>query len=168
MRWLPPWKVSWRGGCGSRAAGSDGPSPCTTASAKVERRRQVTAVVERDRAGYVATWPQLQGCYSQGRTYEEVVRNIRDAIRLHLEDRLALGEALPVPREALRKDFGPDSDVDLLRHCGLVVLRLARFIHEDCVFAHHRPQDRDRFVAITRHRLISSAPQSHGRLDLPR
>jgi len=63
------------------------------------RRLQVTAVVERDRAGYVAICPHLQGCYTQGRTYEEVVRNIRDAIRLHLEDRLAVGEALPVPSE---------------------------------------------------------------------
>jgi len=64
-----------------------------------EHRLQLTAVVERDRAGYVANCPQLQGCYTQGRTYEEVVRNIRDAIRLHLEDRLALGEPLPVAGE---------------------------------------------------------------------
>ena len=63
------------------------------------QRLQLTAVVERDRAGYVATCPQLQGCYTQGRTYEEVVRNIRDAIRLHLEDRLAVGEPLPVAGE---------------------------------------------------------------------
>ncbi len=60
-----------------------------------ERRFQLTAIVEKDRFGYVATGPQLQGCYTQGRTYEEVVRNIRDAIRLHLEDRLASGESLP-------------------------------------------------------------------------
>jgi predicted RNase H-like HicB family nuclease len=63
------------------------------------RRLQLTAVIERDRSGYVAACPQLQGCYSQGRTYEEVVRNIRDAIRLHLEDRLAAGESLPEPGE---------------------------------------------------------------------
>jgi predicted RNase H-like HicB family nuclease len=63
------------------------------------QRLQLTAVVERDRAGYVATCPQLQGCYTQGRTYEEVMRNIRDAIRLHLEDRLAVGEPLPVAGE---------------------------------------------------------------------
>jgi len=64
-----------------------------------ERRLQLTAVVERDRLGYVATCPQLQGCYTQGGSYEEVVRNIRDAIRLHLEDRLASGEPLPEPGE---------------------------------------------------------------------
>jgi predicted RNase H-like HicB family nuclease len=63
------------------------------------QRLQLTAVVERDLAGYVATCPQLQGCYTQGRTYEEVMRNIRDAIRLHLEDRLAVGEPLPVAGE---------------------------------------------------------------------
>jgi predicted RNase H-like HicB family nuclease len=63
------------------------------------RRLQLTAVVERDRLGYVATCPQLQGCYTQGGSYEEVVRNIRDAIRLHLEDRLASGEPLPEPGE---------------------------------------------------------------------
>ncbi len=27
-----------------------------------------------------------QGCYSQGDTYEEAVANIKDAIRLHIED----------------------------------------------------------------------------------
>jgi predicted RNase H-like HicB family nuclease len=62
-------------------------------------RLQLTAVVERDRFGYVATCPQLQGCYTQGQSYEEVVRNIRDAIRLHLEDRLASGEPPPEPGE---------------------------------------------------------------------
>jgi predicted RNase H-like HicB family nuclease len=59
----------------------------------------LTAIVEKDRVGYVASCPQLQGCYTQGRTYEEVVRNIRDAIRLHLEDRLASGESLPASGE---------------------------------------------------------------------
>jgi predicted RNase H-like HicB family nuclease len=70
-----------------------------TASPKGGHRLQLTAVVERDRAGYVASCPQLQGCYTQGRTYEEVMRNMRDAIRLHLEDRLALGEPLPAAGE---------------------------------------------------------------------
>ena len=37
----------------------------------------------------------LQGCYSQGETYEEAIANIKDAIRLHIEDRLADGEEIP-------------------------------------------------------------------------
>ncbi len=39
--------------------------------------------------------PTLQGCYSQGDTYEEAVENIKDAIRLHIADRLADGEEIP-------------------------------------------------------------------------
>jgi predicted RNase H-like HicB family nuclease len=52
-------------------------------------------VIEKDADGYFAYCPQLQGCYTQGDTYEEALGNIRDAIRLHIEDRLADGEALP-------------------------------------------------------------------------
>ena len=39
--------------------------------------------------------PALQGCYSQGASYEEAVKNIKDAIRLHIEDRVADGEEIP-------------------------------------------------------------------------
>jgi predicted RNase H-like HicB family nuclease len=54
-------------------------------------------IVERDEDGYFVTCPALQGCYSQGETYEEAVANIKDAIRLHVEDRLAEGEEIPQP-----------------------------------------------------------------------
>ncbi|TAH49718.1 MAG: type II toxin-antitoxin system HicB family antitoxin [Chloroflexota bacterium] len=46
-------------------------------------------VIEKDEDGYFAFCPELQGCYTQGETYEEVLANIEDAIRLHLEDRVA-------------------------------------------------------------------------------
>jgi predicted RNase H-like HicB family nuclease len=52
-------------------------------------------VIEADEDGYYVTCPALQGCYSQGDTYEEAITNIKDAIRLHVEDRLARGEELP-------------------------------------------------------------------------
>ena len=52
-------------------------------------------VVEADTDGYFVSCPALQGCYSQGDTYEEAVQNIKDAIRLHVEDRLASGEEIP-------------------------------------------------------------------------
>jgi predicted RNase H-like HicB family nuclease len=52
-------------------------------------------IVEADSEGYFVSCPALQGCYSQGDTYEEAVANIRDAIRLHIEDRLADGEEIP-------------------------------------------------------------------------
>ncbi len=52
-------------------------------------------IVEADTDGYFVSCPPLQGCYSQGDTYEEAVANIKDAIRLHIEDRLAGGEEIP-------------------------------------------------------------------------
>ena len=51
-------------------------------------------IVEADADGYFVSCPALQGCYSQGDTYEEAVENIKDAIRLHIEDRLAAGEEI--------------------------------------------------------------------------
>ena len=52
-------------------------------------------VVEKDADGYFAYAPDLQGYYTQGDTYEEVLANIREAIELSIEDRLEAGEELP-------------------------------------------------------------------------
>ena len=54
-----------------------------------------SVVIERDMDGYFALCPGLQGCYTQGDTYEEVLENIKDAIRLHIEDRIESGEEVP-------------------------------------------------------------------------
>ena len=67
----------------------------------MERRAMKTyhfsAVIEKDRDGYYAFCPELQGCYTQGDTYEEVLENIKDAIRLHVEDRVEDGEEILQP-----------------------------------------------------------------------
>ena len=52
-------------------------------------------VIEHDKDGYYAFCPELQGCYSQGNTYEEALENIKDAIKLHVEDRKRNKETLP-------------------------------------------------------------------------
>jgi predicted RNase H-like HicB family nuclease len=61
------------------------------------KRMTLPIIVESDADGYFVSCPALQGCYSQGETYEEAVENIRDAIRLHIADRLADGEEIPQP-----------------------------------------------------------------------
>ena len=58
------------------------------------RNYRFSVVIERDEEGYYAFCPELQGCYTQGDTYEEALANIRDAIRLHVEDRLESGEEI--------------------------------------------------------------------------
>jgi len=56
-----------------------------------------TVVIERDEDGvYIAVCPALPGCYTQGRTYQEALDHIRDAIALHLQARQDLGEPIPV------------------------------------------------------------------------
>jgi len=56
-----------------------------------------TVVVEQDEDGlYVASVPLLQGCYTQGDTYEEALENIKDAIKLSIEARKAIGEPVPI------------------------------------------------------------------------
>jgi predicted RNase H-like HicB family nuclease len=56
-----------------------------------------SVVIEKDSDGYFAFVPELQGCYSQGTTYEEAIENISDAIRLHIEERLQAGESIDSP-----------------------------------------------------------------------
>ena len=56
---------------------------------------KLTCVIEKDEDGFFAYCPQLQGCYTQGDTYEEAMANLRDAMRLHIEDRLAEKEPIP-------------------------------------------------------------------------
>ena len=46
---------------------------------------KVSVVIEKDDHGYYAYCPELEGCHSQGESFEEVVVNIREAIELYLE-----------------------------------------------------------------------------------
>jgi predicted RNase H-like HicB family nuclease len=59
------------------------------------RRFTLPIVIEKDKDGYFAFCPALQGCYTQGETYEEAFQNISDAVRLHVEERLSCGERIP-------------------------------------------------------------------------
>jgi len=52
-------------------------------------------VIERDEEGFFAACPTLQGCFTDGETLEEAVKNIQEVIELHVEDRLACGEEVP-------------------------------------------------------------------------
>lgn len=80
-------------------------------------RLTLPIIVESDQDGCFVICPALQGCYSQGETYEEAIANIKDAIKLHLEDRLASGEEIPqkVLKSILRDaDLSPEDLEKLL------------------------------------------------------
>ncbi len=56
---------------------------------------EFTVVIERDKDGrFVAICPALQGCYTEGETEEEARQLIEDAMRLHVESRIARGETI--------------------------------------------------------------------------
>ncbi len=46
---------------------------------------KVNAIIEKDKYGYYAYCPELEGCQTQGDTLEEVLSNLREAIELYLE-----------------------------------------------------------------------------------
>jgi predicted RNase H-like HicB family nuclease len=46
---------------------------------------KLNAVIEKDENGYYAFCPELEGCCTQGRTLDETMKNIREAMTLYLE-----------------------------------------------------------------------------------
>ena len=49
-------------------------------------------VIEKDKNGYIAECRELQGCYTQGVSYEEVMIHMKEVIALHLEDHIDRGD----------------------------------------------------------------------------
>jgi predicted RNase H-like HicB family nuclease len=66
-----------------------------------ENPMQVTVhlIYDRQYKGYVADVPQLPGCMSQGKTVEQALKNVREAIALYLET--SPGKRRSVPRLTL-------------------------------------------------------------------
>lgn len=61
-----------------------------------KKLRQFSVFVEQGKDKlYSAFCPSLQGCYAQGKTLEEALKNIREVIELHIEDREKTKEIIP-------------------------------------------------------------------------
>ncbi len=57
-------------------------------SKRKRRDTQVPVFIEKDEDGfYVVECPLFEGCYSQGRTVDEALRNIREVIDLIAEEK---------------------------------------------------------------------------------
>ncbi len=57
-----------------------------------------TIIIEKGReSGYVAYAPALKGCVSQGKTREEALKNIKEAMEVYVK--ALLEDGLPVPTE---------------------------------------------------------------------
>jgi len=66
---------------------------------RMMQNMRYTVVLEVEpEGGFVVYAPALPGCVSQGKTREEALANIREAIELYVEDCIEAGD--PVPTEA--------------------------------------------------------------------
>ncbi len=62
---------------------------------------KVSIVIEKDDSGYYAYCPELEGCQTQGDTFEEVMANIKEAIELYLETCQQKKLRLPLSKQIL-------------------------------------------------------------------
>ena len=51
--------------------------------------------------GYYAYCPALEGCQTCGHTYEEVLKNIDEAIHCYVEDLIKAGDPIPIDNEGI-------------------------------------------------------------------
>ena len=47
--------------------------------------KKLNIIIEIDEDGYYVYCPELEGCHTQGDTFEEAMNNIKEAIGLYLE-----------------------------------------------------------------------------------
>jgi predicted RNase H-like HicB family nuclease len=52
---------------------------------KLSMPYKVNVIIEKDEYGYYAYCPELEGCQTQGDSLEEVLNNIKEAIKLYIE-----------------------------------------------------------------------------------
>jgi len=53
----------------------------------MKTKRKFTVLIERDESGYyVATVPALQGCHTQAKSLDTLMKRIREVVELCLED----------------------------------------------------------------------------------
>lgn len=45
----------------------------------------LNAIIQKDENGYFAFVPELSGCVTQAESYEEVIKNIKEAAALYIE-----------------------------------------------------------------------------------
>lgn len=65
------------------------------------RIKNLAVLFEQEKdGGYSVSVPSLPGCFSQGDTFEEALKNIHEAIELYLEDE-------ELPEEPVKEFFVP-------------------------------------------------------------
>lgn len=65
------------------------------------KKLQYTVIITKDKNGYFAEVPDLKNCWTQGETFEEVLKNAQEAIHCYIKGLKKLGEPIPTPKTKL-------------------------------------------------------------------
>lgn len=72
----------------------------------MQNHYKLTVIVEPcEEGGYFARCLELQGCFAEAETYDEVIAAIHEVIDAHIECRLQHGEKLPFLVPSERTDY---------------------------------------------------------------
>lgn len=59
-------------------------------------------IIEQDEGGiFVAEVPGIRACYTQGKTFEEAIENIKDVLAMCLEEMKERGQEIPLQGEII-------------------------------------------------------------------
>ncbi|NMB83861.1 type II toxin-antitoxin system HicB family antitoxin [Candidatus Roizmanbacteria bacterium] len=78
-------------------------------------------IIERDEDGlFIGSVPAVPGCFSQGKTYEELIKNIKEALELSLDfakKNRAYSAKIHFPEEKKQTDFVKVIDLPIKFAC---------------------------------------------------
>jgi antitoxin HicB len=88
---------------------------------KLQYQVNISPISKEDGGGWLAEIPDLSGCYSDGETPEEAVKNIMEAKKTWIETALKRGQKIPLPRVSTDNDD----------YSGKFTLRLPKSLHRE-------------------------------------
>ena len=74
---------------------------------------RILTVVERAPHNYAAYAPEVPGCVSTGKTVQETLKNMQEALQLHLEGMVEDGDELPLSAEPDDEAHFVEVEVDM-------------------------------------------------------
>ena len=87
-------------------------------------RLKYAVVYERTLNNFSAYVPELPGCISTGKTWDEIRGMIQEAIAFHIEDLMEHGDSVPGPRMSIGDARG-ETAPDLETTFGMVEVKAA-------------------------------------------
>ena len=84
-------------------------------------------VIEKGENNYSAYSPDVSGCVTTGKTVEEIISTMKEALEFHIEEMLEDGESFPVPKTLNYYIANTDeiSSDDILAHIEIKLPELA-------------------------------------------